>query len=346
MNRVIISPEETKIALEHFRRVISSHSKEFNNMEWGFPNGDRGNFPTYTLKSAYGDMQIGLPEIWNKRVPHLIRFLKEYNLPSPDVEINIPEELDRKTSGIYISTKNGNLLGSRGGFTAFRGKIPRDFTMKHFEKWLIDVMDGNRETQIIPIAAFNSPTFVDDLAEFVRAVIALKQFYKQRNTPTSNNSISWNENPEFEGNKQIGNREPTSYEYLHGPLCNALYTELIKIIGNENRNYTVKKNNHIDAAIIYKNNNQAKIIFEVKTSSSLSSQIYSALGQLFYYKYLYGTKDCIICLVLPEAFMSSSFKLGPFLQSLGIIVFFGNSKGFINSDNEPLEKYISKLIFS
>ena len=345
MKRIIESKRDTSRALQKFREIIASVSGEPERVEWGFPNGDRAMFMTYTFNTAHGPLQIGIPDRWNNRLPHLLRFAKESGPPSPDVELNIPSELDRKVSGVYVETDKSIWIGTRGNFTAFRGKIPREIAFNYFKKWLIDVNDGNRQAQIIPIVSFDSPSICNDLGEFVRSVIELKQLHKQGALVGSTQQPSpWNDHDEFEGTKQTTISSSVDYEYLHGPLCNSLARHLRGLVSAHHVNFEIRKNRNVDVAIVTKNEQKARLIFEVKTSAALSPQIYSAIGQLAFYKHAYGDEKCDVAIALPKALRNEAVPLKDFLKAIEIHLIFGDAEGFVDMDSQPLKKWLAKLL--
>ena len=165
-------------ALRVFRNKLREIAGKPKELEWSFPNGSRGEYPTYLVKTYLGELQIGVPERWEGRNLHLIRFAQKQGPLSPDVELNIPEAHDRKVAGLYVKDANGEIwLCSRGSFTA-GGKIPYDFSFSYFDKWLYKIDDAGKLLQIIPVCSLSSPTIFDEIADFTTAVKELKKKYK------------------------------------------------------------------------------------------------------------------------------------------------------------------------
>jgi len=339
--RVLVATKETKGAIRTFRKHLKDVAVEDSKLEWGFPNGERADYPTYTLNSCYGNVQVGLPDAWATRIPHLFRFVKEQGSPSPDVEINIPPELDRKVSGVYVQSEKELWLCSRGAFTAFRGRIPQNLAHAHFKKWLREVDDGSKTANVIPVVSMDSPTFVDDIATFVRAVVELKEKYKQRQSSVpedlSGDNATWSRGKEFEGTKSSKRTQAEiEYEYLHGPVCNRLENHLKKILSRGRLEFG--KNSHVDGAIVYRLSSRATCLFEVKTASLPSSQIYSAVGQLMYYRHRYGTAGSHLFVVLPSG--SRSQPTESFLTDLGITLVYESSGDFKVSSGTTLKTHL------
>lgn len=330
----LITKKENKQALKNFRQRLDEIASAKDYLEWGFPNGERADYLTYTIPTYLGGIQIGVPKSWESRIPHLIRFSKEIGPPSPDVELNIPVEHNRKVSGLYVKSDNEIWLCSRGAFTAFRGSIPKEVTFSFFKKWLHQIDDNGKEVDVIPVCSLSSSTIADDLAIFVKSVQELKELYKTyqitkiQKAKTNSRRSQWVTGTEYEGTKSTGNKGSTEYEYLHGPLCNQLLTYLELSVANH-KDVFVTKNNHLDVALVEKNSDKAVIIFEVKTSALPSNQIYTAVGQLLYYRSLYGKSDSELFLVLPANCKSATTE--QFIQGLGIKILYGES-GLFHDD--------------
>ena len=180
--KTLVTPEDNSKALRSFRAKLREIAGKPKELEWRFPNtgGRQGKYPTYLVKTYLGELQIGVPERWGGRNPHLIRFAQRQGSLSPDVELNIPEKHDRNVSGLYAKHANGEIwLCSRGSFTAFRGRIKREtITLPYFDKWLYEIDDEEELRQIIPVCSLLSPTISSDIATFTIAVQELKKRYK------------------------------------------------------------------------------------------------------------------------------------------------------------------------
>ena len=327
-------------ALRFFRKKLREIAGKPKELEWSFPNGSRGEYPTYSVKTYLGKLEIGVPKDWGASNSHWIRFAQKQGPLSPDVELNIPETHDRRVAGLYAKDANGEIwLCSRGSFTA-SGKIKREtITFPYFDKWLHEIDDKGKSCRIIPVCSLSSPTIFDDIADFTTAVQELKKRYKDKSykiiPPKKINKdslkLAWRDNNEFEGMKSSGDKISAEYQYMHGPLCNQLKISLEKSL-EKNKNFVFGKNKHIDAAIVARKIDVAKktriahSIFEVKTASLPSSQIYTAVGQLLYYKTRYGVPNTHLYLVLPSHCKSSATE--KFIEKLGMQVIYGKSGKF------------------
>lgn len=339
--RILSSSQAVADAVRAFRKRVEEAAAEEAMLEWGFPNGERVTYPTYTLNSRDGQIQLGLPASWQSTVPHLIRFVKNQGPPSPDVEINIPQELDRNVAGAYASSESDLWLCHRGIFTAFRGRIPKDRAMEHFSNWLYEVEDGGRISRVVPVAAVGSPTFSDEIATFTRRVVRLKELHKQfpAGGPADyfGTRSSWFRGKEFEGAKSgLRSAAAFSYEYLHGPICNRLEEALQAVV--HGRPLKFGRNGHVDAALVNAED-VAEVLFEVKTAALPSSQIYSAVGQLSYYRHLYGTPEATLLVVLPNACRCSETER--FLAAIGIGLLYDSYEGFVDPSGAPLVAVMS-----
>jgi hypothetical protein len=228
-------------------------------------------------------------------------------------------------------------------FTSYRGRIPKEISLAHFRKWLVSVVDDDKETSLISIASLGSKSLANDIAEFVFAVSEMKKEFKagQPASALKRRPANWIDGVEFEGEKTSGGSStPTDYEYLHGPLCNALRRQLKKLV-ESSRTFEVLSNKNIDVAIVDKKSKMAVAIFEVKTSASLSGQLYSAYGQLAYYKHKYGGAKTALFLVLPKETKGQTNCLD-FLQGAGIEVIYGEKERFIPSSGIAFPELVTR----
>lgn len=206
-------------------------------------------------------------------------------------------------------------------------------TFPYFDKWLYEIDDEGELRPIIPVCSLSSPTISSDIATFTIAVQELKKRYKDKSykiiPPKKINKDSpksaWRDSNEFEGMKSRGDKISAEYQYMHGPLCNQLKISLEKSL-EKNKNFVVRKNKHIDAAIVARKTGIAHSIFEVKTASLPSSQIYTAVGQILYYKTRYGDPNTHLYIVLPSHCKSSATE--KFIEKLGMRVIYGESGKF------------------
>ena len=203
MAQIIDQETSIRSAIQKFREIIGDASFENEILQWAFPNGEKANLETYKLNTRHGTLGVGIPkDQWNTRVPHLFTLSLDASTISPDVEINIPLTLDRRVSGVYVKNSSDIWLCSRGMFTAYRGKIKRELTFAHFDKWLLDVEDADKITSIIPIAALTSPDIANQIANFVLSVNDLKEKYKNQDIEeVSSTNPVWSNGLEYEGNK-------------------------------------------------------------------------------------------------------------------------------------------------
>jgi hypothetical protein len=97
-------------------------------------------------------------------------------------------------------------------------------------------------------------------------------------------------------------------------------------LSSAGRTFAVKRNKRIDLAILKKGMPLA--IFEVKTSNSLSKQLYAGIGQLFYYREKYGGPQTKLFLVLPSVAVKGGFPHRKFFDTLNIVVLSGEGGAF------------------
>ncbi len=131
------------------------------------------------------------------------------------------------------------------------------------------------------------------------------------------------------------------YQYLHGPLCNPLHRRLDELVQGHPK---LKVGKHrVDLALVDQATDKAKAIFEVKTSASMSAQLFTAFGQLAYYKHRFGNAKTKLFLVLPTS-TASDFEAAEFFAQANIQVLFGEAGEFESSEGESLEEVLSSIL--
>ncbi|HOV58762.1 MAG TPA: hypothetical protein PLN91_12870 [Rhodanobacteraceae bacterium] len=347
MKTIISNRSEASSAVAKFKKCVESAAAGSRATEWAFPNGEKAKCETYTVPTVLGELLVAIPKKWNGRQAHLFALNYPGGTLAPDVEINIPDTLDRKVSGAYVKNGKEILICHRGGFTAYRGKIPKEVSHAYFGKWMCEVRDGDRDSSMIGVASLGSPSMADDIAEFVAAVSEMKTQFKAGESASAElperTKAAWRDTREYEGKKKSsGVTDPRDYDYLHGPLCNALRRQLKRHVSG-NKEVIVLSNQNVDVALVNAVSGKALAIFEVKTSASLSSQLYSAIGQLAYYKHRYGTSETATYLVLPKESINE-LKCEEFLTSIGIGVISGEKESFKSEGSGSLKELVSRCV--
>jgi len=352
--QVITVNARLRRGIRSFQKALIDQAVPRGKEVWAFPSGDKAPCLTYALETDLGEMLFAIPPPWDGRQAHLFKLGHEGGTLSPDAEINIPDGLDRKVSGVLIAAPDGEtLIGHRGTFTAFRGRVPRADAFEHFQDWLIEVEDEGRNADVIAVSSTDSPSIANDIAEFLFKVKRLKDQRKAKLGNDAENpdpapddedesGAKWREQEEFEGSKSYTpGQDKCEYQYLHGPLCNALHRKLDQLVKG---NSELKVGKHrVDLALVSRATEKAKVIFEVKTSSSMSAQLYAGFGQLAYYRHRFGNVDTRLILVLPAS-TTSDFAAADFFKQANIQVLFGEAGSFESSDGESLEEVLSGIL--
>lgn len=353
MVQVITGGTRLRKGIRSLQKALIDQAELRGVEEWAFPNGARASCRTYALETDLGEMLFAIPPPWDGRQAHLFKLNYMGGTLSPDAEINIPDDLNRSVSGVLVAAPQGEtLICHRGTFTAFRGRVPRHYAFEHFHDWLMEVDDDGRATEVITVSSTNSPSIANDIAEFLFKVKRVKEQRKAELEEESEDSgsalddeesdVEWREREEFEGSKTYTpSQDSCEYQYLHGPLCNALHRRLGELVEGHPK---LKVGKHrVDLALVDQASGKAKAIFEVKTSASMSGQLYTAFGQLAYYKYRFGNANTQLFLVLPTS-TASDFKAAEFFAQANIQVLFGEAGVFENSEGDSLEEVLSSIL--
>lgn len=343
MKSILTDKKEITHAVELLRRKIRTAFPNAMQDKIGFPGGGTASGVRYSATTSLGTLTVMIPNkhFWNRRIPHLINLNPSQGIHAPDVELNIPLSLNRTVSACCVRDGKDILICSRGKFTVFKAAVPKDQSMRFFREWLISVVDGDRQAEVIPVAALSSPALADQIAAFVSQVKMLKEKYKDGLLHKElSRKKGWRETSEFQGKvKKSSPSRKTEYEYLHGPICNSLKLYLEHI--NNGSNIAILSNENVDVAVVQ--DNKAQAIFEVKTSLNFSEQIYKGIGQLLCYKAQYGADRCKLFLVVPRSNVdkSSLQLLQKVLPKVGITLVFWKTGRFIGADNQDLRTLLS-----
>ncbi|MFM2473058.1 hypothetical protein [Burkholderia cenocepacia] len=344
-------------ATEKLRDKVKSLAYRQQDVAWSTPGGNRGVYETYVLRARAHDIYVGIHEDGPRvdTYAHLFLLLEHGAKPastvSPSAEINVSKSGSKRPGGLFAADGDRIVLCRRPTFNSFRGPIPKVETLEFLGNYAVPVRSGKQEAKVLPVVSLESRTFIDDLENFVLRALAVKEHFKaapdtiRGATPVEIDRIAekWpdNDSAEFEGVKTLDARSAVSYEYLHGPLCNRLSATLRDWAVPR---FYVRRTQNIDTAIVG-SDGFARAIFEVKTSGSLSEQLYKAIGQLYHYRSKRGNERTILCLVLPEEVKSDAAHAGAFLKTLGIHVFYEIGPGaYALADGSTLREFLDETL--
>lgn len=342
MREILTRKRDIAAAVARFRRAIAALDAHPRKAEWVFPNGVRETISTYTIVTRSGRLLVGLPARAGAggRVPHLLRLDRDDGGLTADIEINIAPALERKVSGVYLRDGKSVWLATRGRFTAYRGTLTRERVFQHFEKWLIDTADGNARAQVIPVAALDSPTLADDVADFVRAVVALKSDY--RHGEGSAVQTGWRENETGNTVAEIG-AKVDSHGDLHGPLCSTLEARLLALTHMSAR-HKVCRNSEIDVALVDARTNCARAIFEVRTTLTRGAALHAAVGRLLCHRHIYGNDDTLLFIALAPDAITQAVVFKNIFERVGIAVVVRDGADFRTTEGMPLAELLDPVL--
>jgi hypothetical protein len=356
---------EIRRAAVRLRQVLEDRSHRRFKVTWGFPNGDRHELDSCVLRGLKHDIYVGFSDAKPGVIGHIFKLVEHESDPTdafyPNAEVNVSLAGTRRVAGIFSASETDVWLCHTALFNTLRKRIPRAKSLTYFRDFLVSVVDGNEEREIIPVLAFGSSTLSEDIEAFVLRVLELKERFKGGETTAIQSDSegapgkagaapsdpwSWDDGAEFEGTKASGNRDDVTYEYRHGPLCNRLSIALEAwvISAGQQTRLVVRRTINIDSALVGADK-LARVIFEVKTAASLSDQLYKAIGQLLYYRRKRGMPDTHLVLVLPGAERGCAASVEAFLSDVGIHVVYEVQPGrFETSGRIPLEDCLHSLL--
>lgn len=355
MLRQIVDASQLQASAERLRAALRQHAYREQNVVWGTPSGRRDEFVTFVLRARSHDIYVGIGDGIARpgAYAHLFRLTEHDAEPtpafSPDAEVNVSMAGGNGVGGLFATDGERLFLCRRAMFNAYRGRIKEEDALEYVGNSAVVLQAQKGERRVLPVVALGSPNFVYELEDFVEQVLSLKEYFKMRlgtagitgpaQSERSAELWSWNDTAEFEGVKSLDAREPVSYDYLHGPLCNRLSTALR---GWTRGRFDVRSTKNIDSALVG-TDGIARAIFEVKTSGSLSEQLYKAVGQLLHYRWKRGNEDTLLCLVLPGEVISEAGHAEIFLGTQGIHVAYEKESGrYALADDTALEVLLDK----
>lgn len=318
---ILTGTKRINAALAELKHAFRRTGTKFTHVQWSFPDGSSHKVPTWKGSADNKDFAVCFSTSKHMKSGHPLQVAigTDADVFTPTVEINIPFAPTRRVNGCFACDTRGKLwLCHRGiGLTSNRprksiastkkqsrnkksqkrgGRIPKEVIHRHFRNWLQPSEDRGTTTKIIPITSLSSPDLLADLARFAAEVATLKEVWSATGGSAKKvlQRTKWWDKIRFPPSvSRAVDEHLVSYDYCHGPIQQAL-KEFLE--GCLNPSHRVVLNSHIDLGIHSLKHLEA--IFEVKTG--LGSQLYSGIGQLFFYRAKFSPgRNIPLYLVLP-----------------------------------------------
>jgi hypothetical protein len=188
-------------------------------------------------------------------------------------ELNYPySNLNLRIAGLFVKSKDEYLLVHSGKIGGGRKGIGKNHFRNNYTNDYVKVDINGTIKNYAAIASIDSTRFAKQVSNFVFEVDRIKNINPFVNFPKKIAGVKTDFNAEYSGIKKI--KKATSSELIcdHGLVVNKLKKLLteksLRVANDINRDlYILKENNNI------------KIVFEVKTDLELQS-VYKAIGQL------------------------------------------------------------------
>lgn len=203
-------------------------------------------------------------------------------------EINPPYEgIDRRIAGVFAKDPDDKLhLLHRGKLGGGKPGIGKALFIKEFTGTWEEVEDGTEFTKLALVASFENPRFAEQIADFVHEVERIKVAPSTIKAPALLAPVF---RDEFFGTKKlssIGSRTLANSD--HGLVVNTLAKNL------KDKGFAVGNTRNVDLFILDSAGNPT-VMFEVKTDLT-STQVYEAVGQLYFHSAKLGAKCRLIAL--------------------------------------------------
>lgn len=108
--RVITAHAQLIKGMRAMQRALIGQAEDRGELQWAFPSGGREICRTYALQTGLGEMLFAIPSPWDGRQAHMFRLGFERGTLFPDAEINIPDGLDRRVSGVLAVGGKGRII--------------------------------------------------------------------------------------------------------------------------------------------------------------------------------------------------------------------------------------------
>jgi hypothetical protein len=339
--RIVNEARETRDGLRAIRRELVGQLGNPRESSWSFPGAGKDLLPTWYSNNLLGGpiaIAVGDDGYWENRTPILIARAEFRDSMTPTAEINIPlvdGRVNRSVAGCLCLGADGRfLLAHRGKrFTTTPSIIPKETIHQYFSKWLQVVNDDDKETPVI-LVGYVGRGLVGQMAAFADQVAALKKRWGSAEGKHADLSKAqgWRDELRFPDTIERAIAPgKTAFEYRHGPIQARLQESLETLLFPS---YRAVLNKHIDLALL-KNDNVAAI-FEVKTD--LGPQLFSGIGQLYWYRQQFGSAATPLFLVVPNDVRRKGelVTVGRQLTALGIDLVLAGDDAFRSWNDHPL----------
>jgi hypothetical protein len=198
------------------------------------------------------------------------------------------EGINRRTQGAFAKDDEGK------HYVLHRGKIGRVrkalFVEAFRGKW-VTVRDGDNFSKLAMVAQLESPRLACQVADFVLQVMRIKELSTDGVRSSPIGGYSFADESSLTRSYSIENQEIKA-NCDHGIVTNSLAEKL------ETMGMNVGNTQPVDL-FVFDENDEIKILFEVK-SSSISSNYYGAIGQLMFHAARLPNRPTLVA-VFPEA---------------------------------------------
>lgn len=339
--RIVNEALETKDGLRAIRRELVGQLGKPRESSWSFPGAGKELLPTWysdNLRRGPFAIAVGDDGYWENRTPILIARAELRDGITPTVEINIPfvdGRVKRSVAGCLCLDTDGKFLVAHRGkrFTATPSIVPKGTIHQYFFKWLQVVTDDDKETPVIPVG-YVGRGLVTQMAAFADQVAALKKRWggAEGKYADLSKAQGWRDELRFPDSIERAIAPgKIAFEYRHGPIQARLQEFLETLLFPS---YRAVLNNHIDLALL--KNDNVVAIFEVKTD--LGPQLFSGIGQLYWYRQQFGSAATPLFLVVPNDVRREDelVDVGRQLTALGIDLVLAGDDELRSWNDRPL----------
>ncbi len=271
MFKILINKKEIDNCQNTFIKAIKNQSKIYRNFQVGYKGGDLRNNVYWQNKFQYWLSCDRLPNrYWNAfgkdnpREKSHLSIICEINFPYEGNNKTIAAKFARNESGNTVILHSGKIGGGREG-------IGKELFWDNYRgAKVIAIEPTGKMVEMALIADIDSKNMPAQINFFIDEVQRIKGL-----SPKMHGGIIKSDafKSEYSGKRNYSIYRDISAKCNHGIIVEELFRFM------RTHKYFCKNNRHIDL-LAHDKKNSSKIIFEVKTSNSITD-IYSAVGQLY-----------------------------------------------------------------
>lgn len=204
------------------------------------------------------------------------------------ITVNLTLRYKQSSCFFAYNEQNEIVLAHTGRIGGSRKNITKDGFWRHYRGESDDLWTRKGIKRVALVTNLSSHLLLEEVAYFVKEVDRIKNTLNSKDERLDGFSYK----PEFQGEYKYSMNKTVSVKSYHGIVVDKLRERLVHM------GHAVSNEGNDDLVIYNPNNEKVTHLFEVKSSIS-TTNLYGAIGQLYYYS-LKLPKNCVKILVAPN----------------------------------------------